>query len=152
KVMPNGNYLLGTTTSGALVFTSQGAFVRQYADGDSRGIALVPGNRLWSGGNNLTMRVYDIDSGNQVGSFTLGQQTRGASSMQYNSTTNTVLVVDRDRDAGGVFERDLNGVLLHQFHVPIAQTTCNGATRGPGGDVFGTSLDFSADVVQWRPD
>jgi hypothetical protein len=149
KVMPDGNYVLGTTANGARVFTPQGEFVRQYGDGDSRSIAVLPAQRLWSGNaDTLTMKVFDTGSGLQVGSFILDQQTR-PTYMNFSASTDTVLSIDRDRDAGGVFERDLNGALLGQFHIPIAQTTCNGATRGPGGDVFGTN--FSG-IIEWRPD
>ena len=151
KVTSSGNYVLGTILNGAREFSPSGAFVRQYGDGDSRGVAVVPAERLWSGGNSNTVNIFDLNTGALVGSFGLGQQGR-ASSMQFSPATNTVLLIDSDRDAGGVFERDLNGALLQQFRVPIPQTNCNGATRGPGGDVFGTTNDFFADVVHWRPD
>jgi hypothetical protein len=152
QVMSDGNYILGTSANGARVFTPQGAFVRQYGDGNSGSIAVLPGNRLWSGNSGtLTMNVFDTASGVQIGSFTLDQQTR-PTYMNFCLTTRTVLCIERDRDAGGVFERDLNGALLREFHIPIAQTTCNGATRGPGGDVFGTSNDLFVDIVRWLPD
>jgi hypothetical protein len=152
QVMPDGNYVVGTSSGGARVFAAQGTFVRQYGDGNSNNIAVLPGRRLWSGNvDTLTMNVFDTDSGLQVGSFSLDQQTR-PSHMLYDGTTNTVLCIDRDRDAGGVFERDFDGNLLQQFHIPIAQTTCNGATPGPGGVRFGTSSNFNLDVVEWRPD
>src|SRR4029079_1766388 len=128
------------------VFTPQGTFVRQYGSGNSTGAALLPGNRLWSGAAEPIGRVFDIDSGVQIRTFTADQQVNSGN-MQYGATTNPVLMVDSDRDAGGVYERDLTGTLLHQFHLPIAQTNCNGATRGPGGDVFGTTNDLFVDVV-----
>jgi WD40 repeat protein len=151
KVSPDGNYALGTGEHGARVFTPQGAFVRQYGDGDSRGIAFVPGGRLWSGGAGTTVNVFDTSSGAVVGTFTADGQTMSFS-MQYSPTTNTVLVVDADRDLGGIFERDLTGGLLEEFHVPRVQTTSYSATRGPGGDVFGTTGYFGMDVVHWRQD
>ena len=151
KVAPDGNYAFGSFTAGVQVYTPGGTFVRQYGSGDSRGITYLPGNRLWSGGAGTTVHVFDMISGAQVGTFTADQQTMSYS-MQYSAMTNTVLVVDADRDLGGVFERALTGTLLHQFHVPIPQTDCTGATRGPGGHVFGTTDDFFADVVDWRPD
>jgi hypothetical protein len=61
-------------------------------------------------------------------------------------------MVDSDRDAGGVFERELGGNLLHEFHVPHAQIACNGATRGPGGDVFATHGWYAPsypDLIRW---
>jgi WD40 repeat protein len=130
------------------VYTPQGSFVRQYGDGDSRGIEYVPGDRLWSGGAGTTVRIFDTDSGAQVGSFTANGQTMSYS-MQYSPAENTVLVVDADRDLGGVFELDLSGALLEQFHVPVAQTNCYSATRGPDGHVFGTTGDRFIDIVDW---
>ncbi len=152
NVMPNGNYIIGTSANGARVFSPQGEFIRQYGDGNSSSIALLPGQQLWSGNpGTLTMKVFDSDTGLEVRSFLLDHQTR-PSYMNYSSTTNSVLCIDRDRDAGGVFERDLDGILLRQFHIPLAQTTCNGATRGPAGEVFGTSSNFNLDVVEWQSD
>jgi hypothetical protein len=150
KVAPDGSYFLGTLSSGARSFTPQGAFIRQYGSGNSTGLAVLPGNRLWAGGAGTTVRIFDTDTGDQVGTFTADQQVNSGN-MQYTSTANTVLLVDPDRDAGGAYERDLNGMLLQQFHLPIAQTNCNGATRGPGGDVFGTSNNLSVDIVHWLP-
>jgi hypothetical protein len=151
KVAPNGYYTLGSYTSGAQVFTPQGTFVRQYGDGDSRGIEYVPGDRLWSGGAGTTVRIFDTVSGAQVGSFTANGQTMSYS-MQYGTAENTVLVVDADRDLGGVFERDLNGDRIREFNVAVVQTFCYSATRGPGGDVFGTTSKPDIDIVRWRPD
>src|SRR5207244_3519890 len=85
---------------------------------------------------------------------TLDHQING-SSMQYSPVTNTVLVVDEDRDAGGVFERDLAGNLLREFHVPHAQTDCNGAVRLPGGDIYGTHALYALsypDLIHWSAD
>jgi WD40 repeat protein len=151
KVSPDGNYALGTGEHGARVFTPQGEFVRQYGDGDSRGIAFVPGGRLWSGGAGTTVNIFDTSSGAVVDTFTANGQAMSYS-MQYSPITNTVLVVDADRDLGGIFERDLTGGLLEEFHVPRAQTTSYSATRGPGGDVFGTTSDLVSQVVRWHPD
>ena len=151
KVAPNGNYALGSFTNGVRVFTPQGAFVRQYGAGDSRGITYVPGNRLWSGGAGNTVTIYDADTGAQTGTFVANGQTMSYS-MQYNTVTNTVLIVDGDRDLGGIFERNLIGQLMQDFHVPIPQTDINGATWGPGGNVFGTTDDFALDVVRWNSD
>jgi hypothetical protein len=73
-------------------------------------------------------------------------------SMQYSPAENTVLVVDADRDLGGVFERDASGTLLRVFHVPVAQTFCYSATRGPDSHVFGTTSKPDIDIVEWRAD
>ncbi len=151
KVAPDGNYALGTSANGVRLFTPQGIFVRQYGNGDSRGITYVPGNRLWSGGAGTSVHIFDALSGLETGTFSANEQTISYS-MQYSSTTNTVLIVDYDRDAGGIFERDLTGNLLRQFHVPVAQTATNGVTRGPDSHVFGTTDDFFVDLVDWRPD
>jgi sugar lactone lactonase YvrE len=152
QVMPDGNYILGTSADGARVFTPQGTFLRQIGSGDSTSIAVLPGHRLWSGNpGTLTMNVFDTDSGLQTGSFTMDQQTR-PTYMNFSTATNTVLSIDRDRDAGGIFERDLSGTLVRQFHIPRPQVTCNGATRGPDGGVFGTTSNFDIDVVAWHPD
>jgi hypothetical protein len=149
-VAPDGSYVLGTLSNGARVFTPQGTFIRQYGDGGSAGISMLPGDRLWSGGIGLTVRVFDTVSGVQVGTFTADQQVNSGS-MRYDATTNTVLMVDPDRDAGGVYERNIGGTLLRQFHVPVPQTFCFGATRGPGGDIFGTTSNLVIDVVHWLP-
>ncbi len=151
KVAPGGNYVLGTLSNGAREFTPQGIFVRQYGDGNSTGVAIIPGNRLWCGGAGTTVRIFDIVSGAQIGDFVADHQVH-AGLLQYSFTTNSVLMIDTDRDAGGVFERDVTGVLLRQFHVPMAQVGLNGATRGPVDDVFGTTSDFQLDVVDWHPD
>ena len=150
KVTPDGNYALGTSENGVRIFSPEGVFVRQYGDGSSPAIAFVPENKLWSGGRSTTVNVFDTDSGALVGTFPIEQQTR-ASGMQYSPMSNTVLVLDIDRDLGGVFERDLTGGLVRQFHVPVPQTGTNGVTRGPGGHVFGTTDDFFVDVVDWQP-
>jgi hypothetical protein len=155
QVMPDGNYIVGTQANGARVFTPLGTFVRQYGDGASLSISLLPGHRLWSGNfTTLTTKVFDTDTGLQTGSFTMDQQTE-PSYMNYYASTNTVLCIDTDRDAGGVYERDLSGVLLQQFHVPHAQIPINGATRGPGGDVFGTHSPYPPSYynsIHWSAD
>ncbi len=151
KVAPDGNYALGTNEDGVRVFTPQGTFLRQYGDGDSRGITYLPSDRLWSGGAGTTVRVFDTQSGAQIGTFTANQQTMSYS-MQYSPTTDTVLIVDADRDAGGVFERDLSGILLREFDVPLPQTFVFSATRGPNDDVFATTGHLTLDVVHWHAD
>jgi hypothetical protein len=156
KVSPDGNYALGTNANGVRVFTPQGLFVRQYGGGDSRGIVYVPGNRLWSGGAGTTVTIFDADTGAQVGTFSANGQTQSYS-MQYSAMTDTVLIVDADRDLGGVFERDLSGALIREFNVPAAQVGLYGVTRGPGGDVFGTAGKFRIantyyDTVHWQSD
>jgi hypothetical protein len=90
QVMPDGNYLVGTSAGGARVFTPDGTFVRQYGTGNCSSICLLPNNRLWAGNpGTLTMNGFDTDSGEQVGSFTMDQQTR-PSYMNYYDSTNTV--------------------------------------------------------------
>lgn len=151
EVAPDGNYVLGTLSSGVRVFTPQGTFVRQFGDGNSTGVTLVPDNLLWAGGAGNTVRIFDFATGVQVGSLSAGSQVN-AGLLQYSATTGSVLMVDTDRDAGGVFEREINGALLHEFHVPVAQVSVRGATRGPEGNVFGTTSRFSIDIVDWRFD
>jgi hypothetical protein len=144
KVSPDGNYALGTYTAGVQIYSPNGTIVTQYGGGDSRGITYVPGNRLWSGGAGSTVRIFDTISGEQVGTFTADQQTMSYS-MQYSSMTNTVLVVDQDRDAGGVYERDLAGTMLREFHVPQPQVSLYSATRGPSGNVYGAAGKYRFD-------
>jgi hypothetical protein len=151
KVGANGDYFLGTLSNGVRRFTADGVFVRQYGSGNSTGDALLPGNRLWAGGAGPTVRVFDVDTGVQVGTFTTDQQVNSGL-MKFDAAKNVVLMSDNDRDAGGVYERDLNGTLLRQYHLPLAQTSCNGATWGPAGDVFGTTNALSTDIVHWRQD
>jgi hypothetical protein len=147
KVSPEGNYALGTYTGGVRVFTPDGTFVRQYGDGDSRGITYVPGGKLWAGGAGTTVRVFDTDSGVQVGTFSTPEQTENYS-MQYGRDTTTVLSLDYDR--GGVWERDLSGTTVREYHIPVDRSDCNGMTWGPDGDVFGTTAEFYVDVVRWQ--
>jgi len=154
KVAPDGDYVLGTSANGVRVFTPDGTFVRQYGDGKHAGVTLVPGNRLWAGDAGPTVSVFDYHTGEQIGGFATNQQVKSGL-FRYYSSSNTVLMVDTDRDAGGVFERDLDGILLHQFHVPHAQISCTGATRGPGGDVYGTHDVYAPsyfDLVRWSGD
>jgi hypothetical protein len=154
KVARDGNYALGTIANGVKVFTPQGTFVRQYGIGGGGGVTFVPGNRLWVGGVGTTVKVFDTDTGAQVGTFTAGGQVNSGG-LRYYSSTNSVLMVDGDRDAGGVYERDLAGNLLHEFHVPHQQTEINGAVRLPGGDVFGTHEIYGPlypDLLHWRAD
>src|SRR4051812_9846295 len=105
KVAPDGNYVFGTNANGVKVFTPQGTFVRRYGEGVSQGITFLPGNRLWSGGLTTTVKIFDTDTGAQVGSFSANGQVN-AGSLIYSPITHTVLMLDGDRDAGGVFERD----------------------------------------------
>jgi hypothetical protein len=151
KVAPDGNYALGTISNGVRVFTPQGRFVRQYGSGGGGGVTFVPGDRLWVGGVGNTVKIFDTGTGAEVGTFTAGGQVNSGG-LRYYSSTNSVLMVDGDRDAGGVYERDLTGALLQQYHIPIAQTNCNGASLGPGNDLFGTTNDLFVDVVHWHSD
>jgi hypothetical protein len=151
KVAPDGNYVIGTY-DGVRVFTPQGTFVRQYGAGRATGITFVPGNRLWATDVvATTVSIFNTDTGAQVASFTAdGQLYAGV--MSYSPFTNTVLMVVGDRDAGGAYERDLAGNLLHEFHVPHRQTYLNGAVRTPNGDVYGTHDLYSPsypDLVHW---
>src|SRR5262249_9765598 len=138
KVAPNGNYILATATAtgGAREFTPQGAFVRQFGTGTMASAVIVPGNRLWTGGRNTTINIFDLDTSSQVDSFTLDHQAT-AVSMQYSALTNTVLMADLD--AGSAFERDLDGIRLRRFQIPRAQTFCYSVTRGPDAEVFATA-------------
>src|SRR5205814_4556371 len=130
-----------------LAFTPTGTFVRQYGTGDGRGVAIVPGNRVRIGGEHTLVSIFDVDSGAQVGSFTLDHQAT-AYSMAFSAASNTVLMADYNLDSA--FERDLSGVRLRRFQVPEVSAHCYSVIRGPEGDVFGTALD--QDVVRWFSD
>jgi hypothetical protein len=156
KVASNGDYMFGTTANGVREFAPDGTMMRQYGNGSSAGVAVIPGNRLWSGGLGPTVRIFDTISGAQIGTFTADQQVNSGT-MQYSPLTNTVLMDDPDRDAGGVYERDLNGALLRQFHMPVPQVGINSVTRGPGGYVFGAAGKYRIDhtyfdVADWQSD
>jgi hypothetical protein len=153
KVAPNGDYLLATDglTGGVREFSPTGQFLRQFGSGTVSSVAVVQGNRLWVGGYDTTVRFFDFDTAQQVGSFTAAGQITNYS-MQYGPATNTVLITDYDRDAGGVYERDLAGSLLHAYHVPHRQIPCDGATWGAGGDVYATHHSYAPsypDIIQW---
>jgi hypothetical protein len=154
KVAPDGDYVLGTFSSGVRVFSPQGTFVRQYGDGGSGGVTFVPGNRIWAGGAGTTVRVFDTDTGAQVGSFTANGQVNSGG-LRYYANTNSVLMVDSERDGGGVFERDLSGNLLRQYHVSYPQTAAQGAVQMPDGDIYGTHGLYAPpypDLVHWSAD
>src|SRR4051812_45920659 len=154
EVAPDGNYVIGTIADGVRVFTPQGTFVRQYGTGRALGVALVPGNRLWTTAAGTTVTILDYDTGLQVGTFSANGQLIAGGPV-YSAFTNTVLMVVGDRDAGGVYERDLEGNLLHEFHVPHPQTYAYSAVRMPGGDVYGTHGPYGPsypDLVHWSAD
>jgi hypothetical protein len=154
KVAPDGNYVFGTLNNGVRLFTPQGTFIRQYGTGNHTGVTLVPGGRMWAGGAGITVSVFDYTSGSMVATFDADQQVNSGL-LRYYASTNSVLMVDFDRDAGGAFERDLAGNLLRAFHVPQVSTYCNGAIRMPSGDIYGTHDWYAPsypDLVHWSAD
>ena len=155
KVAPDGSYIIAQHNSlgavGARQFNPDGTFVKQFADGNIQGVAVVPGNRVWVGGPGITetrIRVYDIGSGVQVGSVSMPGQV-GRNSMAYSASTNTVLSVDVPSDV--VFESDLSGNFLRRFDDPGVAALAR-VTRGPDHDVFATSNDEIGRVLRWHAD
>jgi hypothetical protein len=153
-VAPDGNYVIGTAADGVRVFTPQGTFVRQYGTGRATSNALVPGNRLWTAAADATVNIFDFDTGAQVGTFTTAGQLR-AGTFVYSAFSNTVLMNVSDSDAGGVYERDLAGNLLHEFHLPHSGIATHSAVRMAGGDVYGTHDWYAPsypDLIHWGAD
>ncbi len=155
KVAPDGSYIIAQHDTlgavGARQFRPDGTFVRQFASGNIQSVAVVPGNRVWIGGPGITetrIRIYDIDTGIQVGSVSMPGQV-GRNSMSYSALTNTVLIVDVPSIT--VFESDLDGNFIRRFNAP-PDALLGRVTRGPDGDVFATTSDSRQRVLRWDAD
>jgi len=152
KVAPDGTYVVGTGNlsggDGVRQFTQDGTFLRQYGSGDLRGVAVLPGNRIWIGGLDTTsVGVFDLGSGMSQGSIVLTSPIQRAFSMQFLPTVNSVLMVDFS--AHQVVERDLLGTTIHGFGTPFI-TSLSHATVGPFEDIFATDSDQH--LLQWHRD
>ncbi len=166
KARANGNLLLARTRTmsgdpGPIKeITATGAVVRTIGSLPYRSIAVLPGNIMWAGRNNSnTIDVFDLTTGLFSTSFVLPGGQDDANSMFYSNETNTVLVADsRDvplTQSNIVSELDATGALVRAFNLPpdfvAPMETSLGVTRGPGGDVFATDIDYSR-VARWRAD
>ncbi|MEM7624781.1 MAG: hypothetical protein AAF333_04045 [Planctomycetota bacterium] len=169
KVAPNGNYLIaGQDASfgepnGLLEIEPDGTVVRQFGGGDYEGVAVLPDGTVLGGGGSFAgfLRAFDPATGDEVYSleeftgpraqtgpfFDEGQ--RGANSMTYSHTTNTVLMADRL--SGRIYERNVDGSFVRAFDLPedanfVPIFSLMGVTRGPGGDVFAV---IDRQIVRW---
>jgi hypothetical protein len=139
--------------------------LRQFDEGRYHGVAVLPGNVLWAGFDSrgylrharngeiisadvTDINVFDLVTGSQIGSFTLDQGQLGANAMFYSTSTNTVLITDRQSDA--VYERATDGKFLRSFTAP-GMGEMAGVTRGPGGHVFVTDFHDNG-VYRWTAD
>jgi hypothetical protein len=164
KVGDNGFYYVRSggffSPPGLGEISPDGVLLRTLALGNyDGGVAILPGGAIWAGGSddlNIFLNVFDIASGNQTGSISLGDGL-AAGSMFYSALTNTVLIATYEPHAD--FERrgpftvlELNtlGNVVRTFTVSQRSGSA-GVTRGPNGDVFATDFDENT-VYQWKAD
>jgi WD40 repeat protein len=142
KVALDGSYVIGTG-SGARRFLPDGTFIQQLGSGSLGSVAIVPGNKVWTGGIGVgVIKVFDLSTGMQVGTVALTGFVN-VHSMFYSSVTNTVLVVSGTK----VNEFDVQGNLVRIFDGQGNDTVS--ATRGPNGDVFATT-GSAEQVLHWN--
>ncbi|MBC8105266.1 MAG: hypothetical protein H7Z14_01655 [Anaerolineae bacterium] len=147
KLAPDGSYVIGTNNfgggDGARRFQTDGSFVQQIGSGPIRAVAVVPGDKVWTGGiGTQHITVFDLASGTQTGTISIAGIS-SFRSMAFSQSTNSVLVASN----ASVWELDLSGNLIRPFH---ADTMGLGSVaRGPGGDVVATA---GGNVVRWSPD
>lgn len=152
KVAPDGSYVVATQNfgggDGARQFATDGAFTRQLGSGWIVGAAVIPENRLWTGGVGSTgVNVFDLGTGNQTGTIPIAG-VAGVNSMAYSASTNTVLIATIQSNS--VIEVGLDGALIRTFDAPFV-AKCNSVIRGPDGDVFATR-SAAQTVLRWRAD
>jgi WD40 repeat protein len=141
KVAPNGSYVVATQNlsggDGARMFTTDGAFVRQYDSGNVAGIAVVPGNKLWTNGSGVPgIKVFDLDTGAQLSTLTVDGLLR-VSSMRANPTNSVLLATPT---ANRIIDANLDGSVRQNFFEPDGFSLSGAVTPGPGGDVWGRTL------------
>lgn len=142
KVTSAGNYVVGLGNSGgppdavsAREFTPEGALVHEYRSGGGSGVAVLPGNRLWTGrAGSMGVDVFDLTTGANLGQIPIAG-LNGVSSMFYSASTDTVLIATFL--SNGVIEAKRDGTVVRTFSNPIP-TNLIDVTRGPNGDVFAT--------------
>ena len=134
--------------AGITEFTSAGSFVRNIGTKGYDGIAILPGNAMWGGSDNVlgVVEVFDLVTGAIQSTINLDNGQQSAQSMFFSESTNSVLMTDIV--TGDVFERDLNGSFLRKFDAPVAAAAF-GVTRGPGGHVFSV---VNGVVTEWLAD
>jgi hypothetical protein len=150
RVTSGGNYLIGQGDQlgavGAREFKPDGTFVRQYGDGNMARLAIVHDDKLWSGRFDApTIRVFNLATGIEVTPFTVTGLS-AVDAISFDATTNTVLF--GHPVLGRVLETNLNGGVIRTFQGP-SQASIIGITRGPNGDVFGTT---GSSIWQWHGD
>jgi hypothetical protein len=147
KVAPDGSYVIATRDV-ARQFTPSGVLIREFAPSNSDGLAVVPGNRLWSSGPHQPVFIYDLTSGASVGSFS-APGGFGGQSMSYSETTDTVLLLQRGQ--ASIHEMGLDGQVIRTFIDPVGRGM-TGITRGPSGDVFATTTAIGQPLLRWGAD
>ncbi len=141
-----GNVFIGTqdTNYGVSDFTMGGTFVRNLGTPEYRsGVAVLPGNILWAGGEVGDIDVFNISTGALITSIPLDNGQGNAHAMYYSPSTNTVLMTDIISNT--VFERNTSGTFIRQF---TGGASYYGVTRGPGGDVYSTDC-FGNQIHRW---
>ncbi|MDX2169553.1 MAG: hypothetical protein SF182_20965 [Deltaproteobacteria bacterium] len=151
KIGPGTLAYVGTQATGVTEFTTAGSLTRTLGSASYDGVAILPGNRMWAGGDAQPgqIHVFDLVLGTQVGTVFLDNGQGNAESMHYSASTNTVLTTDTSTNTVRVFERDLNGAFVRQFTAPVSGYSY-GVTRGPGGEVF-AGVYATGTVVRWTP-
>ncbi len=166
EALNNGNFIVSGTTlpsgnTGPIKeLGPTGAVLRTIGTLPYRSVAVVPGNLLWAGMPNSNMiDVFDLSTGLIVNSFALTNGQDDAFTMHYSPETNTVLITDQREILATLpnvaFELDLTGAFLRAFAPPVdfvaPMEAGFGVTRGPGGDVFVTDIQYSR-VYRWKAD
>ncbi|MGH7177755.1 MAG: hypothetical protein ACREJC_10270 [Tepidisphaeraceae bacterium] len=153
KVAPNGDYIIGQTNSsgadGARRFSPDGTFLQQYGSGEVRGVAVVPGDTLWTGRiGSSVVTTFSITGGLETGSLQLAGPD-GVFSMRFDGSTGDVLI--SDASTGSVYECDLAGNVGHVFNAAAQGHHLGSGVRGPDGDLFATT-GTDQTVLRWHAD
>ena len=153
KYGPGNRLYLGTQqpTSGVHEYSLTGAPLRTFGNREYDSVAVLPGGVLWAGGNQSNVGridVFNITSGAFVNTIVLDNGQNEAESMYYSPLTNTVLTCGEQ--SVGLWERSTSGAFIRKFSAPGFGSSF-GVTRGPGGDVYATTLNGDQ-VYHWRPD
>jgi hypothetical protein len=144
KIWANSNLFIGRNAQTSIAnFTTGGTFVGTVGTVSYAGIAVLPGNILWAGGQFGTIDVFDIPTNTLISTITLDNGQGDASAMYYSPSTNTVLTTDTF--TGAVYERTVSGAFVRRF---LGGNVLYGVTRGPGGDVYATNC-FGNEIYRW---
>ena len=142
KTSPTNLIYVGSQNGNVPEFTTTGTFNRGFTTMGNDGIAVLPGNILWTGGDGYGNKidVFDLTTGAKTSTIILDNGQSNAEAMYYSPQTNTVLIADSG--TGIIFERTTIGAFVRKFTGAFVRY---GVTRGPNGEVFGT--DYSNRTV-----